>query len=491
VFRAEDYLGSRIFRIDGTEREKEHTMTAGSYFEENSSSAQAGIALITTLLALALLTILALGLTAIGTTALLISRNDRETSDVHYIAESGLVHAKELIAAAHPDNLDPLLTAGDGVACNNDELSGTPPFPLVAGDNIPAAGRALASGSYRVSICDDADDANLLDDTNSRIRIVSTATGPNGSRATIEMIASRTLLPGILANGNLRLNGSPAIAGTQGAVHANGTLELPGSPCAEQYFSASGSIVGDGESGAGCSGSPASGTPPGDLRPNQPLIEVPSVEPATFKNQADYVLGPDGLIRTPSAVVLGNATGGSWNGWSWDPGNKIWDASNAISAGTYYAEGSNIKISGNPGSGGPPGTPPIALSLIAQGWVDISGNPSMQPDLTLGGKQYSVIAGKDLKISGNPSNPYQGLFYAGDQISLSGNPTVNGQVIVKNTADNPFPNPGGINLVQLQAGGYMDISGNATITYNGLGGLAAVNRIGWRECRGANADPCQ
>jgi len=64
-----------------------------------------------------------------------------------------------------------------------------------------------------------------------------------------------------------------------------------------------------------------------------------------------------------------------------------------------------------------------------------------------------MIAGTDLKIGGNPVSGNKGVFYAKHQFDISGNPDLAGQVIATNQADLPFPNPAGINLVELKAGG--------------------------------------
>ena len=93
-----------------------------------------------------------------------------------------------------------------------------------------------------------------------------------------------------------------------------------------------------------------------------------------------------------------------------------------------------------------------------------------------------MIAGTDMKISGSPAHPYIGLFYAGHQINFSGNPTITGQVIAKDRDDTAFP-VGQINLIERTAGGFMEISGNATLTHDDSGAIRTLNPDGWRECR--------
>ncbi len=130
------------------------------------------------------------------------------------------------------------------------------------------------------------------------------------------------------------------------------------------------------------------------------------------------------------------------------------------------------------------------MTLIAEGYIDISGNPEITPALTLSGVTYAAIAGYDLKIGGNPSNAYQGVWYVRDQIDFSGNPTLTGQIVCLNDEDVAFPNPGDTNLVPLSSG-VMVISGNPIITFDGGAALANLAQSAWRECRGSNpATPC-
>ena len=492
------------------------------------SAGEQGIALVTALFALLLITLLGLALTANGIVAVTITTNEREGTEALYIAESGIEHAKAIILGYPPpptDDFDVFLQAGDGIACNGDELSNLNalgvvplPAPLTVADAIPPpqpppappGGMAfLPGGRYEVMVCDDhlaestaplapplLPDADPNNDANGLIRVVSTGFGRDNSTATVEIIIRTVPLPAVVTNGPLRINGNPHITGPGGAVHANGILDINGKPCAEDFFSTSETVVDitKGETGSGCDRPPYVGyDSPADIREGEAVIPIPEINSAALgAANADYILGSDGVIRDQAGTIIGDATAGDWNDWSWDPGNKRWVAGNDIPPGTYYAQDSNINISGNPGSGGPPGSPPMSLTLIADGWIEISGNPNIAPDLTIGSKTYSMVAGTDLKISGNPGTTYEGIHYAGHQIGFSGNPNINGQVFANNQDDTPYPNPGGINLIVLDADGFMSISGNPTINYSGTGGAVAVTKAGWRECRGPNpANPCQ
>jgi hypothetical protein len=85
-------------------------------------------------------------------------------------------------------------------------------------------------------------------------------------------------------------------------------------------------------------------------------------------------------------------------------------------------------------------------------------------------------------LSGNSGTQgSQALHYAHHQIKFNGNPNIYGQVIVVDDADTPIY--GSNNLVELDGDGYMEVSGNPTITYNGGGGFAGLLISGWREVR--------
>ena len=456
-----------------------------------------GQALIVAILTLLVLTLLGLALTSMSIVSMTVSTNEREASEALYLADSGVSHATAILSTQSWADFDPALTSGDGQGCTGDELAAAPVgaagFPPAA-ELIPAAGRAFPpAGSYRVFVCDDDSlervsnrpptlpDADANHDANQRVFVRSTGSGRNGASATVEVMLARVELPGLLVDGNLRLNGNISVMGTGGSVHANGSLDIVGNPCAQEYFSASGPISGGGgaQGGAGCTRGGS------DVRPAQDPIPVPLIIPATLRPRADYILGADGFVRNQAGAVVPSA------GWSWDAGSRRWSGGGNIAGGTYYAEG-NIDISGNPGRGGP-GPSPLPLTLIAEGWIDVTGTPNLVPSL-IGAPAYSFVAGTDLRLAGNPGTTYSGLLYAGDQIDFTGNPNVNGQVLANNNGDLGYPpnpaDPAQNNLIRLQAGS-MAISGNVTITYNGGGGLTSLTLAGWRECRGGDPDnPC-
>ena len=381
------------------------------------------------------------------------------------------------------------LQAGNGVACDGDELSGAPVGPITS---IASGGHLFPPGGrYEVKVCDD-DESGLIPpdsdpdtDTNGRFRVISTGFGRNGSVAAVELIVSSASAPGLLVAGNLRITGVAEIQGQSGRVHADGQLELNNAR-AEHSFDSSGSVTALGDPKTGLP--PVYGDDPPELNSGQDPVKVPELQLSDLQPLADYNLGNDGLIRDSSATVIGDATGGPWNDWAWDPGGQRWVAGTNIPLGTYYAQG-NVEVSGNPGN---PGTP-IALTLIAEGWISISGAPTIVPALTQGSVSYAFVAGTDLSISGNLDINSEALAFASDQLAIPGNPEIIGQVVVADLDDQPFPNPGGTNLVVLLTGGFIEISEDPTITYDDVSsGLLITTAAGWRECRGPDpTNPCQ
>ncbi len=470
-------------------------------------SCERGVVLILAIAAILLITLLGLAMTSSGILSVSLTTNKQDSSQALYIADTGITHAKSILLARGSTDFDEYLQAGNGSACDGDELSDD---ALFTGGLTPAGkitsegngGHAFGSGRYEVSVCDDhlyetatndppdLPDADPNVDMNDFIRLVSTGYGLNGATATVEVTVRSVTLPALLVEGNLRISGNPEILGDGGAVHTNGDLEISGDPCAEQYFSSKGTLQASGshETGPKCAG-PGSYDNPTDERPGSRSIFVPEYNPSDYISYADYILKNNAEVRDSNDVLLNNPADKNWcpsDCWDFDDSELRWTAGGEnIPQGTYYSEGSLV-VSGNPGQS----TPNFEMTLIAEGWIDISGNPEIVPALTLADTSYAMIAGMDMKISGNPFNPYTGFFYAGHQIDFSGNPSLTGQVIAKDLDDTPFP-AGGTNLVERAGGVFMEISGNATITHDATGAIKGLNQDHWRECRGLDpTNPC-
>ena len=162
---------------------------------------QHGVALLTTVVAIARMGMLGVTLATLGIVATTPANNDQPATRSYYLAESGLAHARSLLGAGEVADWNVLLQAADGTACSGDELSAEPSNP------IPGTGVALGDGRYEVAICDDhafesttSDPPDLPDadpnhDANGLVRIVATGFGGDGTKVTVESWISMGRLP--------------------------------------------------------------------------------------------------------------------------------------------------------------------------------------------------------------------------------------------------------------------------------------------------------
>lgn len=476
------------------------------------------------ILALLLTTLIGFALFSVGRNARAITTNDRENTEAFFVAEAGMTHALQVIRSLGQANFTKILRNGND-AVLFDELANGDEITTIA-DPIGPGGVSLPDipgNNYRVSVRDDV--SASLNDTNGRLIVQSVGVGRNNATATIEVLFGSLPMPGMIVDGQLRINGNPIFAGVGGSVHSNGTLDFDGNPCAHQYFSSASNIIDPGHAatGPGCNGS--------NVFPSQPLIPVPdyvisnwATDPAV--PDPDMIFRPDGTIwkkntapwTDPRAAIAAhaglpagytayrgvpgspcasscsgdfteiNGSGTALQRWAFDgDGNKkLWalGGDSMVGGRTYYSSGGSLSISGNPGD---PSTPAV-VTLLADGYIDISGNPRLAPK----DANVQMMVGTDLKISGNPGGSgfnFRGLHYARHQIGFSGNPAISGQVMAKNLGDTHFPATPtascptcGQNIIPLSSG-FMEISGNPTITYDGGSSSSSRRALNWREIR--------
>ena len=494
-----------------------------------------GAALIFALLGLVTLTVLGMGLTSLGMMAATMASNERDTQEALALADAGLAQAKKMILFQEwPwDDMTPLLTNGNGAACDGDELAQAPPgapagYPTLFIQAAAAGGQSVGTGNYRVYVCDDSvtdvdDDTGVLDmnanvDVNKRILVRSVGTTRSGATATVEQVFESGEMPALLVNGNLSVRGDVNVTGAAGIIHANGQMDIVGnSVCAQQYFSSTETITGGiPEGGEGCDED-------GELRPGSAPVNIRVMAPLDFKSRAQYwlstqtVAGGGGgganvvgvayqnLNYDPNAITAPNwqvmATPPAT--WSFSRNNFTWgtNGGNTLIQTVYYFD-TNVTLGGNVqnAAGGP-----AQMTILAEGWVNVQGGAKMTamlgapPGLALSGiGPVTIVTARDLEMSGNTggvANTYYGLFYARHQVQITGSPTIRGQVIALNEADTmwptvaPIPQVNPSNLVPLD-NGFMKIAGTPDIEYDGAG-LAGVTGRFWRECRfnPANVNP--
>lgn len=431
-----------------------------------------GSAIIGVLLLLLMMSALAAALSVSGHTETLVARNHQSHAQAMVAAEAGLNHAAQVIID-HIKLLDP-----DAVEAELDALLADPTLlePDITFDTDIPLSASLEAVSYEASLMDEDDpdrgdattsldedgdasndeDGIATTDNNLTLVVRSTGHGPNNTAVTIEGILAPYEYGALVTDGNLGISGSVDIDGADGngSVHSNGNLTISGGGSnITGDITASGTYSG---SAAGISGAPN--------------VPIPEVDPADYRHHADFILTSTGKMTNQAGGTLCTwSAKTSCNSWDWSSSSQTWTLkSNSATNGTYYVEG-HAKISGSPGNAAK-GTP-WALTLIAERSIDISGSP----DLTADTNELLFVAGGDLEISGglDTGDPLttQGQVLVHEQIKLSGNPAISGQVIVED-AENVET------LVSANA-----ISGNVSITYNGGLGSNLFTITGWSEVK--------
>lgn len=453
-----------------------------------SRASEQGSAMLLALFSLMIVSGLAVAMLASGRTDTLIGRNQERAALAGAAAEAGLNHGTAVTArfvqqwqingfASASAAMSFLMRGPDAVVggqaadADNGSLENFE-IPRPPGRAALSAGEGT---TYEVSVMDEDDpqrgfvpstadlarigeDGNPFNDFNQRIVVRATGFGPGSTRRTFEATIGPEKLPAIVSNGDILITGNPTITGVSGSVHANGDLEVSGSPSVDQNLTASGNYT---ESGSPTVGGISGG--------GVEEISVPAVNAADYLGLADFVLHNDGRMTLPNGTLVcdassnQNACSNMGYGWRWQ--GTYWDITgNSASGGTYYVE-TDAKVTGSPGSN----ASPMPLSIIAEGSIEIAGNPDLKPDLP----ELMFVTNRDLKINGNVEQPisFEGVMLVHEQIFISGNPELAGQIIVENAA----------NLSTLVD--QNTIAGNMTLTYNGLVGSNSFRVIAWREVR--------
>jgi cytoskeletal protein CcmA (bactofilin family) len=432
-----------------------------------------GSALLAVLLLLMMMSALVAALSVNGRVETAISRNQRSATQAQVAAEAGLNHAVELATTfvfqwktngfADADAaIAALLLGPDGaigtVAADADNGSLGTRTGIGVTEELPIDTRLAITGGidaeYEAFLLDDDADAPDEDgdpytDANRTLILRATGYAEDDTKVVLEAVIAPLELGAVVVNGDLDISGNVTIDGTEGSVHANGDLDITGG---------SASITGDITASETYTGSLA-GTG------SSPELPLPEIRASDYLAFADFILTSTGTMTDPVGTVLCTAAAmTSCNSWNFNAG--VWSISTTATSGTYYVEG-GVAVTGSPGTEGSP----IQLTIIAEGSIDISGSPDFAADTP----ELLFVTDGDLEISGglDSGNPltFSGQMLVHEQVKISGNPALGGQLIVENA-------PSVDTLVTQN-----DISGNPTITYNGGLGTGTLSVQGWRDVR--------
>lgn len=441
-----------------------------------------GVALIIVLLLLAVMSAMATGMAVNSQVEVAMTVNEAAYAGARAAAEAGMNRAIEAITdpanngndlLAGADGAVDLVTPGAAVNADNGDIA----F-LLAGASPYALG---ASGryAYTIDLLDDDDpslfttaldptqlasmveDGQAFNNVNQLLILRTTGTGPSGTVVTVSRVirSAPSVTPGpvpppiitnpaILVDGSLTISGNPSITGANGSVHANGNLTVSGgSVTVEENATASGAFSANAGWSAG--GSQGGGAP---------TVEVPTINAADYFQYATHALTATGEVRSVVNGVIGGIVASG--GWSWTAGAGWSISGNNAPVGTFYATG-DVSVSGNRGSNGNP----LMFSVIATGSITVTGNSTIKPQ---NAAALQFVTNKDLVLAGNLDADYstvEGQSLVQEQLTISGNPDLRGQIIVKN-GTNSAGSPSSSNT----------ISGNPGFIYDG--GFAGIVSAG-------------
>lgn len=409
-----------------------------------------GIALVSALAALVLLSVIIAGTFVLTNSDSRSSNNRANSTRANELAEAGMSHALGILRGPLADtSLTKLLRGPDGVANTADDgyITG---YGLSAALQIPDTGRTSTWGRFYVQLIDDPADPDgvATTDANSQIVVRCRAITTDSATASIDAIIGVTPFRAVAVDGNLTINGNPALMGQCGGVHTNGNMSVSGAAT----VTTQGVVTSTGTTTVNGNIRDTSHTVVTPVT-NQPPVDIPTLDPMSYcTGHADYYLQADGYILKSSDGSLTLSTGTQHYGFRRTGASPVvWDQTGTPFAGTYCVTG-NVTINGNPGST----STPSVVTILASGSVSVAGNPFMTP--AYGG--ISIMAGGDVSVNGNAGSGnanYSGLVYAGSQCSVNGNMSMSGQLVCKNAA-NPT---GSVNYVSSNS-----LNGNPTITYN-------------------------
>jgi cytoskeletal protein CcmA (bactofilin family) len=431
----------------------------------NPVRSEKGVALIIVLMLLAVMAGLTAGLSLNSQTEIAMAHNETYYAGARAAAEAGMNRAVEqIIANTTLDLLDTttIPNIGNGPFALTTEYSYS--FEILDDDD-PSLYPVALTAAQLVKMGENGDGAV---NTNTRMLLRCIGTGPKSTTVIVTRVLSsleipdvpetETIIsnPAILVNGDLGIMGNAKIQGLRGNVHANGNIT--GNTSRPTNISGDVTATGTVDDTIDAGGLVAGG---------MPTISVPQIKAEDYKSLADYILGADGQIRrnVVGLPLCGAACPGN-NNWTWQAASNTWRAAGASpKTGTYYAE-TNVEIHGTGGN------PPVTMSVIAEGSIQITGNGKFSPE---NGAGIQFVTNGDFVLGGtvlaeDTTVDFDGQIMAREQIEVYGTSKFQGRVMAENrdsalNACTATVVPGcrkGTSLITSNS-----IHGDLTVTYNG------------------------
>ena len=147
--------------------------------------------------------------------------------------------------------------------------------------------------------------------------------------------------------------------------------------------------------------------------------------------------------------------------------------------------GGNVKLKGNVGANGDP----LPVTIMVTGSIEVTGNtnvvanlralstPMLPPFVKIDVLMFAV---EDIKVSGDGTNiTFSGVSYAGEQVELRGNGSINGQML-------SFSNQNVNNSLVQGVNGDVNaslITGNFELTLNDGNAVGKIKLYSWRQIK--------
>ncbi|MFP5264288.1 MAG: PilX N-terminal domain-containing pilus assembly protein [Blastocatellia bacterium] len=214
------------------------------------------------------------------------------------------------------------------------------------------------------------------------------------------------------------------------------------------------------------------------------------------------------ISRGSTSITFSHSTSNlSSYGWSYSSGDwNIPSNSTGASGHTFYVvgvdnynfstpsaspkNGGNVKITGNAGSL----AHPLHTTILSTGSITLTGNPYMEANLTsmitpelppFVSVNILMAAVQDLDIRGDVGAGsgiirFNGICYAGEQVYLSGNGEISGQVLALNNTNAHGTTGSNASPVDRDDN---EITGSFTLDFNGGQAVGKVSLMSWRQIK--------
>jgi len=364
-------------------------------------NSQRGIVLVSAMIILASLTLIVVTVAHHSTMNELMAGNQRDAVNAMTIAESGIEVGFSTVRKSYV------------------KLRKFKVDELLAYQTSPLLDETVSGGSYAVT----------FPSVTENYAVMNSLGNVMGAEREIEVILNidgeSTSTYAILTDDDINaISGDPEITGPYANVHSNSDAYIEGSPTVTGTVSASGSLnaVGNPDIGEQVSGA-------GE-------VDIPHVYPPDYEQYATVILTPGCRVTAPDGTEIANIAGNStWHGWScivnekWtmsgNPGDGFFEA-------FYYVKG-NLVMSGSP-------LDFFYSSFVAEGYIVVDGNGTFRPWGMGPGNdtgdhvadEILFLAGNDLLIQGTPAQQMSGILAAHMEVSIAGNPTLEGSIVAEN-----------------------------------------------------------